>query len=169
MPPPIFVFAPSPPIFFLPPTVFFLGEEEVGVFGRKKRSNLAILAGKSLRISAKIFLFGDHLLLVGKFVISARKSLRISAKTFAPLILILPPPDLAKLATPLARWISYNASCINDKRGGECSSRSWVPTHLTCDLCLARRTAKTHALKYWRSDFFCLSRILAILGPSGKR
>ena len=75
------------------------------------------------------FFFGDHLLLVGKYAISARKSLRISAKTFffwrspafgwkicdfgqkkpshfgenlCPLILILPPPpDLAKLVTPL--------------------------------------------------------------------
>ena len=55
-----------------------------------------ISAKKSLRMSAKIFFFGDHLLTVGKFVISARKSLRISAKTFAPLILILPPPPISR-------------------------------------------------------------------------
>ena len=42
----------------------------------------AISVRKSLRISAKTFFFGDHLLLVGKFAISVRKSLRISAKTF---------------------------------------------------------------------------------------
>ena len=43
---------------------------------------IAISVRKSLRISAKTFFFGDHLLLVGKFAISVRKSLRISAKTF---------------------------------------------------------------------------------------
>ena len=32
---PILVFAP--PIYFLPPTVFFWGEEKVAVFGRKNR------------------------------------------------------------------------------------------------------------------------------------
>ena len=62
--------------------------------------------------------FGDHLLLVRKFVISARKSLRISAKTWRSPAYgrkicdfgqkkpshfgeNLCPPDLAKLATPL--------------------------------------------------------------------
>ena len=76
--------------------LFFFGDHLLLV------GKFVISAGKSVRISAKTFFFGDHLLLVGKFVISARKSLRISARTFAPLILILPPPpDLAKLATPL--------------------------------------------------------------------
>ena len=109
-----------PPDFFLPPTVFFgrkkllfLGGKNVKIcdFGQKKPldfgedlffffenhlllvGKFVISARKSLRISAKtfFFIFGDHLLLIEKFVISARKSLRISAKTFAPLILILPP------------------------------------------------------------------------------
>ena len=78
-----------PPDFFLAPPTVFLWDEEFGVFGRKKRLKVALSARKSLRISAKtffVFFFGDHLLLVGKFVISARKSLLISAKTFAPLI-----------------------------------------------------------------------------------
>ena len=63
----------------------------------RKPDVFSFLAGRS---GPETFFFLDHLLLVGKFAISARKSLRISAKTFAPLILILP-PDLAKLATPL--------------------------------------------------------------------
>ena len=55
---------------------------------------------KSLRISAKTFFFWRSPALAGKKVkISARKSLRKSAKTFAP-----PPPDLAKLATPLTAF-----------------------------------------------------------------
>ena len=64
----------------------FLGGKNVKIcdFGQKKRSD----SGEDLFFC----LFGDHVLLVGKFVISARKSLLISAKTFAPLILILPPP-----------------------------------------------------------------------------
>ena len=63
----------------------FLGGKNVKIcdFGQKKPSEF----GEDL-------FFGDHLLLVGKFVISARKSLRISAKTFALLILILPPRSL---------------------------------------------------------------------------
>ena len=77
--------------FFLAPPRYF--------FGRKK---LVLLGGKNVKIcdfgqkkpsdcGEDLFFFGDHLLLVGKFVISARKNLRISAKTFAPLILILSP------------------------------------------------------------------------------
>ena len=51
-------------------------------FGQKKPSDFSV----------DLF-FGDHLLLAGKNVkILARKSLRKSAKTFAPPILILPPP-----------------------------------------------------------------------------
>ena len=47
------------------------------VFGRKKRDHL-VLAGKSLRISAKTFFFWRSF----ECVISARKNLPISAKTF---------------------------------------------------------------------------------------
>ena len=90
----------------------FLGGKNVKIcdFGEKKPSDIGedlffshlLLvekfvnsARKSLRISAKTSFFGDHLLLVGKFVISARKSLRISAKTFAP-------PDF-NFAPPISR------------------------------------------------------------------
>ena len=60
----------------------FSGGKNVKIcnFGQKKPSDF----GEDL-------FFRDHLLLVGKFVISARKSLRILAKTFTPPILILPP------------------------------------------------------------------------------
>ena len=91
--PPDFRFCPSD-LFLAPPRYFFKL-----VFLGGKTLKFAILARKSLRISAKTFFFGDYLLFGGKVAISARKSLRISAKTFAFLILILP-PDLAKLATP---------------------------------------------------------------------
>ena len=72
----------SPPDFFLasPPTEF-LWEEEVDVFRQKKNVKACGFGQKKPRISAKTFFFGDHLILGGKFVISARKSLRISAKT----------------------------------------------------------------------------------------
>ena len=53
----------------------FLGGKNIKIylFGQKKPSDF----GEDL-------FFGDHLLSVRKFVISARKSLRILAKTFAP-------------------------------------------------------------------------------------
>ena len=127
--PPRFSFLP--PDFFLCPPRCFFGRKKLVFFGREKTLKFAILARKSLRISAKtFFFFGDHLLLIGKFVISARKSFRISAKTFFffadhQLLLVgkfcdfgqknpshfgenlcppdfnFAPPDLAKLATPL--------------------------------------------------------------------
>ena len=83
--PPRFSFLPPPRFFSCPPRYFLGGRSwcfwaektvEICDFGQKK--------------SLDFVFFGNHLLLVGKFVISARKSLRISAKTFAPLILILP-------------------------------------------------------------------------------
>ena len=81
--PPIFVFAS--PINFLPPTVFFW-EEKVAFFCRKKRWNLWFPSEKAFRFRRRpfffFFFFGDHLVLAGKFTISARKSLRISVKTF---------------------------------------------------------------------------------------
>ena len=82
--PPDFFLA-LPRCFFGRKKLVFLGGKNVKIcdFGQKKPSDF----GEDLFF----FLFRDHLLLVGKFVISARKSLRISAKTFAPLILILPP------------------------------------------------------------------------------
>ena len=120
--PPDFRFCP--PDFFVAPPRYF--------FGRKK---LVFLGGKNVKIcdfgQKKNFFFGDHLLLVGKSVISARKSLRISAKTFffwrspafgrkicdfgqkkpsdfgenlcTPDFNFAPPPDLAKLATSLSK------------------------------------------------------------------
>ena len=101
--PPNFCSCPPPSDFFLaPPHGIFLGGKSC-CFWAKKTLKFAISARKKPWISAKTFFFyffGDHLLLVGKLVISARKNLRISAKIFAPLILILP-PNLAKLATPL--------------------------------------------------------------------
>ena len=118
--PPRFSFLP--PRFLTCPPRYFFGRKKLVFLGGIKRKNLrfrpektfgfrqrffflffifadhlllvvkfVISAKKSLRISAKTFFFGDHLLLVGKFVILGRKSLRISAKIFAPLILILPP------------------------------------------------------------------------------
>ena len=117
--PPRFSFLP--PRFFLAPHGIFLGGRS-WCFWAKKTLKFAISARKSLRFSTKtyffwrspafgrkicdfgqkkpsdfgedlFFFFGDHLLLIGKFVISTRKSLPILAKTFAPLILILPPPS----------------------------------------------------------------------------
>ena len=81
--PPDFCF--SPPIYFLPPTVFFC-EEKVAVFGRKNRLNLRFRPEKAFGFRPEkafgfrrrpffFFLFGDHLFLAGK-------SLRISSKTF---------------------------------------------------------------------------------------
>ena len=82
--PPRFSFLP-PDLFLAPPRYFF---------GRKK---LFFLAGKNVEICDfrqkkpsdfgedflfSFFFFGDHLVLAGKFAISARKSLRTSAKNF---------------------------------------------------------------------------------------
>ena len=91
LPPPIFVFAPLPPIYILSPTVFF-GEEKVAFFGRKKRLNLWLRLEKAFgfRRSPLFFFFFFFFFLeiiwfwpekAFKFVISARKSLRNSAKT----------------------------------------------------------------------------------------
>ena len=61
--------------------MFLCGKnDKICDFGQKKPSDFG-----------RPFFFGDHLLLVGKFVISARNSLRTLAKTFAPLILFFPP------------------------------------------------------------------------------
>ena len=89
--PPIFVFAP--PIYFLPPKVFFW-EEEVGLYSPEKTLKFVISVTKSLRISAKTFFFFEITCFWPEknVKISARKSLWKSAKTFAPPILILPPP-----------------------------------------------------------------------------
>ena len=83
MTPRIFVFAP--PDFFLAPHGIFLGGRS-WCFWAEKTLKFAISV-----IICDTFFFGDHLFLVGKFMISARKSLRLSAKTFAPLIIILLP------------------------------------------------------------------------------
>ena len=91
---------PPPPIFFLPLRYFFgrkkllfLGGKNVKIcdFGQKKPSDF----GEDLFFS--FFFFGDHLLLVGKFVISARK---IRQKPLPP-DFNFTSNDLAKLATPL--------------------------------------------------------------------
>ena len=127
------------PEFFLAPPMVFFWEEEVGSFWAEKTLKFAISARKSLRISAKTFFFwrspafgrkicdfgqkkpshfgedlffGDHLLLVGKFVISAGKSLRISAKTFAPLILILPPRSREAGDPPVTPYIRGNVRVV---------------------------------------------------------
>ena len=105
--PPDFRFCP-PDLFLAPPTVFF-GRKKLLFLAGKKTLKFAISARKSLRISAKTFSFffleitcfwPEKTL---KLVISAKKSLRKSAKTFAPPDFnFAPPPDLAKLATPLS-------------------------------------------------------------------
>ena len=108
-PPPIFVFAP-PDFFLAHPWYFFgrkklvfLDEKNVKIcdFGQKKPSDF----GEDL-----FFFFGDHLLLVGKFMISAKKSLRISAKTFAPLILILPPRSREAGDAPVSKYRVFQKS-----------------------------------------------------------
>ena len=89
----------APPIFVFVPPRYFFGRKKLLFFGQKKPSDFGEdlfffdfgLKKPSDFGEDLFFFFGDHLLLVGKFMISARKSLRISAKTFAPLISILPP------------------------------------------------------------------------------
>ena len=103
--PPDFRLCP-PDLFLAPPTVFFW-EEEVAFFGRKNVEICDFRQKKPSDFGEDLFFLEITCFWLEKNVkISARKSLRKSAKTFAPPILILPPPpDLAKLATPLALWL----------------------------------------------------------------
>ena len=74
-----------PPDFFLAPPRYFFGRKKLVFLGGKNVKICDIRQKKPSDFGEDLsFFFGDHLLLVGKFVISARKSLRISAKTFAP-------------------------------------------------------------------------------------
>ena len=111
--PPRFSLLPPPPDFFLAPSRYFFGRKKLVFlggknvkicdFGQKKSSDFGedlfiFFFWRSPTFGRKICDFGqkkpsdfgedlfflNHLLLVGKFVISARKSLLISAKTFAP-------------------------------------------------------------------------------------
>ena len=151
----------APWISFLTPQFFFLSPHGIFLGGRswcflaEKTLKLAISARQSLRISAKTFFFWDLLLLGGKLVISPRKSHRISAKTFAPpwFKFCPPPPDLAKLAMPLAstdlggcisnvQHLSPRSSCCGTIISQRCcysySKMSWLkvkkfPTACFCE------------------------------------
>ena len=97
----------APPIFVFAPPIFFAPH---GMF----------LGGRSWCFGAKKTL---------KFAISARKSLRISAKTFAPLILILPPPISWSWRRP---WHCYNfpSYLILIRWSSEHKIWMWVCVHL---------------------------------------
>ena len=98
---PRFSFLP-PPRFFSCPHGIFLGGRS-WCFWAEKTLKFAISARKSLRISAKTFFFSEIACFRSEnLCFGQKKPSHFGENLFAPLILILPPPpDLAKLATPL--------------------------------------------------------------------
>ena len=88
------------PRFFSCPPRYFSGGRSC-CFWAEKTLKFAISARKSLRISAKTFFFFWKSPAFGRKICDFGQ--KNAAKTFALPILILP-PDLAKLATPLGRW-----------------------------------------------------------------